>query len=829
MAGINVPQYDIYKIGTKQLKYYNWDLQITKRNAFLTNKIVSLFEAQEFRLIADILNTDISQIEFDRYLLIVVVDSPGDFKKVLRKDGIKVNGVTFKRFVGTSSGLKNNTMIFANVDILEELNRRCECGRKMDIKIVPAKLEAYKALTCSASQPISDPHGIIVVSDCLTHIKEDVIMIDDTDEAEEPTMKVLKDEELENDASDGFCLCTIDYMRRVSEDLGLDYITSGVCLRNAWLKGMMYPFPIKEFAEQYNNGNYEITDIWGQTKDLRDAELILTESVFKLWYAYDSAEDYIQKYHENKYGFAVTKISPHVLEDEREVNYQYLQSYDFSDEDIEELCAPTVKFLKNSMCGDYAQTIKFLGLNGSIENNTWQHALRVSPKMMGDPFIIDSVHRMIRKKIDGAKIGKLSVTGNYQIISGDPFSLMQHICGLEVTGLLKANEIYSKYWSDKNVSEVLLFRSPMTVHNNIRRSKVVNNEQTAYWYQYMNTVLIINSFDTTCQSLNGADYDGDLVMSTNNPVLLRRHKVLPAIICIQRNVDKIIPVEEDIIKTNRDGMGNKVGTITNRVTAMMEVQSHFEPDSKEYKELDYRIACGQLFQQDQIDKLKGIIAKPMPKYWYNLAACKGDKFLKSICVAKKPYFMTYIYDDYKKDHRQYLKKAEISALDQNHKDIDEIDLSEKFMEYYNSKFPFGMGRCAMNRICWYIEYIFKGLQKETKAKYKFNYKFLKAGVKQSEERIKTLKSLCFEYVGMLRQIKEHGYALGTLKNVSINERHQLRRFFMHEAEIACPDEDERADIILDLCYKHGYNKQFMWDCVGKTIIQRLEKMTYGDF
>ena len=41
-------------------------------------------------------------------------------------------------------------------------------------------------------------------------------------------------------------------------------------------------------------------------------------------------------------------------------------------------------------------------------------------------------------------------------------------------------------------------------------------------------------------------------------------------------------------------MGNKVGVITNRVTAMMEVQSHFNPDSREYKELDYRIATGQL-------------------------------------------------------------------------------------------------------------------------------------------------------------------------------------------------------------------------------------------
>ena len=41
---------------------------------------------------------------------------------------------------------------------------------------------------------------------------------------------------MENTVSDGFNLCTIGYMQRVAESLGLDYTPAGVCLRNAWLK-----------------------------------------------------------------------------------------------------------------------------------------------------------------------------------------------------------------------------------------------------------------------------------------------------------------------------------------------------------------------------------------------------------------------------------------------------------------------------------------------------------------------------------------------------------------------------------------------------------------
>ncbi len=39
------------------------------------------------------------------------------------------------------------------------------------------------------------------------------------------------------------------------------------------------------------------------------------------------------------------------------------------------------------------------------------------PIYVGDPYIIDSTHGDILKKINDAKIGKLIVNGNYQIAS----------------------------------------------------------------------------------------------------------------------------------------------------------------------------------------------------------------------------------------------------------------------------------------------------------------------------------------------------------------------------------------------------------------------------
>ena len=70
-------------------------------------------------------------------------------------------------------------------------------------------------------------------------------------------------------------------------------------------------------------------------------------------------------------------------------------------------------------------------------------------------------------------------------------------------------------------------------------------------------------------------------------------------------------------KSNKNGFGSEIGTITNRVTAMYDVLASLEKDSEEYNILMDRIICGQAYQQEEIDKIKGIQAKTMPKEWYN--------------------------------------------------------------------------------------------------------------------------------------------------------------------------------------------------------------------
>lgn len=543
----------------------------------------------------------LDELLFQPDYMFLVINRKDDYRRACK--GFSINGVKYKRLVGTNGGIKNSTIVFVSERLSDVLRCRIDNNRDMSKKLVTAKLEAYKALVCSASNPVSAPHGVLVVDDVETEFLSDIIYL--TDEADgEPAMEFRKDEPIKMDASDGYGLISPTLAQRWSEDLQLDYLISGGCLRYAFTKGMVFTFDFVDFAEKVA-GKYIVKDAWGNEVDIRDVELILTTSMLKLWDSYESCEDFFEKSTGNNYSFALTKVCPKVLESERRTNYQFIQPYNLSDEDIEELISPTIKEIHDVIRGDWRKTVLYLKGVGLNEDNVerldddFVKAIMIDQRVLDDPFIQSQVYKFIRNNINEAKVGVIKIHGNYSIVSGDPYLLCQNIFDLELTGLLKSGEVYNKYWVDYGSDKLACFRAPMSCANNIRIVSVSQSEEAQYWYKYMNTCTILNGWDTITAALNGCDFDGDLVMLTDNKVLVEKAEELPALMCVQRKAVPIIPTEEDFIKSNISSFGNQIGEITNHVTSMFSVRSRFDMESEEYKELTYRIQCGQLYQQNQ--------------------------------------------------------------------------------------------------------------------------------------------------------------------------------------------------------------------------------------
>ena len=235
------------------------------------------------------LYAQLDDIQFKPDYMCLIIDKEKDYHRAC--SGFSINGLKYQRLLGTNGGVKNETIVFVSERHAEEIRRRIDNGRDPEKEMVPAKLEAYKALTCSASTPVSMPNGILVVSDCETEFLSDIIYLNDEADGE-PVMEERKQVPVELNESDGYGLMSPELAARWSSELGLDYVVSGVNTRFSWEKGMVFTFDFLDFAEKIA-GTYMVKDAWGNEVDIRNVELILTTSMLKLWDSYESCDAYV--------------------------------------------------------------------------------------------------------------------------------------------------------------------------------------------------------------------------------------------------------------------------------------------------------------------------------------------------------------------------------------------------------------------------------------------------------------------------------------------------------------------------------------------------------
>ena len=333
-----------------------------------------------------------------------------------------------------------------------------------------------------------------------------------------------------------------------------------------------------------------------------------------------------------------------------------------------------------------------------------------------------------------------------------------------------------------------------------------------------------------------------MVMLTDNHVMLRRFDQQPAIVCAQKTATKIVPTEEDFIKSNIATFGNEIGQITNWVTSMYEVRSEFDPSSEEFEVLTYRIMSGQTYQQNAIDRAKGIVSKPMPREWHDRHAVnkiedEGRRELyRRIVADRKPYFMRYIYPDLARQYNTYIKNTDKNALREFGMTVGELralpystltDRQKEFLRYYDYRMPVGTRDCVMNRICRKFEEAFDGYVARQKAASDFDYTILCGNEPYTARQYQTVQHLHDAYTERLRNYAvfseyervDEDDVVSTL--VAINDE------FRKECTIACPNEEALCNILLDTCYTKSSTKRFVWRMAGSQIIRNLLEKNNG--
>ena len=454
--------------------------------------------------------------EIDYYLYIpeyvsVVNENRSKYNKIA-KHGFYINGQLYTRFMCSAGNARTNTAFFIRDDLFKEVASILQNGHK-DIDIAEAKYNAYFSLASSATLQVSTPN-VIVVPDLEVTRKE----IIDKVTLENGIYKVGEQEDdVKFNLWDGMGLISPSQAQRWADELGLDYIPSGFLIRAPFIKGMVFVFDFHKFAYEVAPTKY-VKDIYGKERHIDSAEVIITESQFKLWKGFNSWEEYSGNMIKNGLSWGVTKFPPKFDKDFIRTNYQFVQVLNLqSQEEIEGVCEPTVKWL-SGVSGFDENYVKLylLGKLADFDNveDIWKNiqdpfvkALLVDSRVKGDKYIQSKISQSIQKKIKESYIGKLIIDGNFQVMISDPYALCEHIFGMEVKGLLKRKEYYSDYWNKKGVDVVAGMRSPLTWRSEVNKMPLVKTDEMEEWYKYLYSGIVYNVFGNDTLIHAGSDFD----------------------------------------------------------------------------------------------------------------------------------------------------------------------------------------------------------------------------------------------------------------------------------------------------------------------------------
>lgn len=439
-------------------------------------------------------------------------------------------------------------------------------GDKVDL----ASWEAYRSLIMSESigEFKVNNNEIIICDDVDGDIIKDYYLVTSQEGELLKTEKKLI--EIQNTVTDGYAIGDKElFIRSKFGDKSM------VLLRNYFYKGTIWNCNLQKWFK--DNNIDKITDIFGVEHDTKKVKMITFKTSWKFTkfsYLFNTPEGAYKYWLNNRCEFNVVKYSKEG--NSHHTSYQHINSLPFNKKEIAELLQPTLDRVEN-----IKNNPDILAQEVSGTNNLVGSLLEVN-----EDFVKTDLFRQILKdKIASIKndtlCGRIELGKSncgYHTMICNPMEVLKTVCGISFKDLtLKENEVYCKKYNDNE--ELTGFRSPHIFLGNVFKCKNVVSKDINDYFNFDNSVVVVNSWDVDVMGLlEGADFDGDTVMLTNNEIIneVARRDFLPIPFAnVEGEKREYHLTNEDLVILDDNSHNSWIGKICNKAQLLNSLLNHY--------------------------------------------------------------------------------------------------------------------------------------------------------------------------------------------------------------------------------------------------------------
>ena len=783
--------------------------ELTKKN------VIAIFENDIIRLALK----DRKESKADMQLLDEIV-----FVKVYHLDilqqiinnGCLINGNKYIFFTATTGQQRKQTIVLIRQDFYIKHKRNITCG--LDIERInrnggqnAGKYISYNALILSTSIPFENKiewDRCIVVNGLETFVNELVKFLD------VDTMEVAKKYDYYTDKK-GNKGVKIEHTDGAGMFLPGEQPNS-FQVRGRYIKGAMFPFDFRTFALEVAN-NTKITDYKGLVHDIieEDIRYIFTTSQFKNCDYYDSWDEYKQICNEEEIELTVNNWATKPTQKVRWA-YQFTQTLKYN-ADINALKDMVREYLNNCKLKlDYA--LELIGLKFEPEKpKPLAEAMSLYPELVYDKKIMNNIKKKVGDERKKARIGKFWVDGTYTYAMPDMYAFCEYLFMREKSpkGLIPKNQIYSKSFDDKPITNVCVLRSPHLSGYEYAKRTLIKTDECKKWFVSNDTVLSIHDLNSKILQL---DVDGDEVMVCSQKEIWNLAEDKPPLFYEMAKADPIQIDNDAIFDTLKKAFENcLVGFISNGQSRLWNVDKEEDID-------DDLICIETALNNYSIDYPKTGVNLELRKYpgiWEKHLQYVGDFPSGIEPIIKKPYFFI---------EKEGKKKSDVAEC-------------EKYYEPYNES--------IMNRICKEID---KGVVRDysySEADGEFDYRMLMNNEKDENGNMKhKVNSNARYYYNLMKELirlkRVEKRLSQNYKSTPTNDENDKEEksndfsLFYYEAiksvnslfsvkvnDVEYYNEDLAVNTIIHILYNQdtlaNYFPSILWECYGDVVVKNIAR------